>query len=126
MKILHLCAAIALLQIAPSVAAQDTQPRTEPQPRTHPQQPTAPQPARQESNQEMTDAWITAKVKSALLADEDVSGLEIDVETRNGVVTLTGMARTQSEIAEARRIAQNIDGVKQVDIRNLKRVDGTR
>lgn len=110
MKNLHLIALIALaLHIAPAAVAQNTQPRTDPQP------------AREETGKEMSDTWITTKVKSALLADEDVSGLEIDVETHAGVVTLRGIVKQQSEIDEARRIAQNIDGVKRVDIQHLKR-----
>lgn len=43
-----------------------------------------------DSEQPGSDTWITTKVKSSLLADSDVAGLKIDVETVNGVVTLTG------------------------------------
>lgn len=77
-----------------------------------------------ESNQPVGDTWITTKVKASLLADDDVSGLEIDVETVNGVVTLSGDVASQAQIDEAKRIASEIEGVTEVDTRNLK-VDAT-
>ncbi|MEG1681030.1 MAG: BON domain-containing protein, partial [Stenotrophomonas sp.] len=43
-----------------------------------------------ESEQPGTDTWITTKVKAELLTTKDVSGMEIKVETVNGVVTLSG------------------------------------
>jgi len=66
------------------------------------------------SQQPMDDTWITTKVKSSLLADTDVSGLDIDVETVNGVVTLTGQVDQQSQIDHAARIARGIEGVTDV------------
>ena len=47
------------------------------------------------------DSTITAKVKTALIADPDVKGLKIDVDTKNGVVTLKGPPTSQP-IATAR------------------------
>jgi len=67
-----------------------------------------------DSEQPGTDTWITTKVKSSLLADSNVKGLDINVETVNGVVTLTGMVDQQSQIADATRIAQGIEGVTSV------------
>jgi hyperosmotically inducible protein len=61
------------------------------------------------------DAAVTAKVKTALLADADVKGLQIDVDTRNGVVTLNGTADNQANMTKAQTIARNIDGVKSVE-----------
>jgi hyperosmotically inducible protein len=61
------------------------------------------------------DAAVTAKVKTALLADTDVKGLQIDVDTRNGVVTLNGTADNQANMTKAQTIARNIDGVKSVE-----------
>jgi hyperosmotically inducible protein len=63
------------------------------------------------------DAAITAKVKSALLADPDVKGLRIDVDTRNGVVTLNGTADQRANVDKATSIARGIDGVKSVQNR---------
>ena len=60
------------------------------------------------------DAALTAAVKTKLLADRSVSGLKIDVDTRDGVVTLTGTVNNATEKSEAVRIARSTDGVKTV------------
>jgi hyperosmotically inducible protein len=60
------------------------------------------------------DPGVTAAVKSKLLADPDVSGLRIEVDTREGVVTLTGSVSTQAQKTEAIRIARETDNVKNV------------
>ena len=62
----------------------------------------------------VSDASITAKVKSKLLADKMVSGLKIDVDTDNGVVTLKGPVKTQAEANQAERLAKETDGVQRV------------
>lgn len=63
----------------------------------------------------MDDAAITAKVKSSLLADTTVSGLKIDVDTRSGVVYLTGdNMESQSAIDQAMKLAMATDGVTRV------------
>jgi hyperosmotically inducible protein len=63
------------------------------------------------------DAAITAKVKGALLADQYVKGMQIDVDTHDGAVTLTGAADTQPNLDRAADIARKIDGVKSVENR---------
>lgn len=60
------------------------------------------------------DATITAAVKAKLLGDPDVSGLAIDVDTEDGVVTLSGRVNTAAEKAEAIRLARETDGVRSV------------
>ena len=65
----------------------------------------------------VTDASITAKVKSSLLADPDVSGLRIDVDTRNGIVTLTGTVGTAAEKTHAVELAGKVDNVTRVEDR---------
>ena len=60
------------------------------------------------------DAAITGKVKTALLADADVKGLRIDVDTKDNVVTLNGTADTKANADKAVTIAKGIDGVKSV------------
>lgn len=72
-----------------------------------------------DSDQPVGDTWITTKVKTSLLADEDVAGLKIDVETVNGVVSLNGDVDSQAQIDEARRIAEGIEGVVRVDTDGL-------
>ena len=60
------------------------------------------------------DAWITSKVKTQLLADAAVAGMEIDVDTKANVVTLHGTVETVAAHEAALRIAKGTDGVKQV------------
>ena len=60
------------------------------------------------------DGAITAKVKTALLADPDVKGLAIDVDTKNGVVTLKGTADKAANRDRAVAIAKDTGGVKSV------------
>ena len=61
------------------------------------------------------DAAITGKVKSALIADPDVKALQIDVDTKDNVVTLNGTADTQAHAEKAVTVAKSVDGVKSVD-----------
>lgn len=61
-----------------------------------------------------TDATITAKVKTALLADDQVKGLQIDVDTSDQVATLTGTAQDPGVRQRAEQLALQVDGVKSV------------
>ena len=65
------------------------------------------------------DAALTAKVKTKFLADTRISGLKIDVDTRNNVVTLSGTVPSAAEKAHAAEVAKGTDGVKSV-VNNLK------
>lgn len=73
-----------------------------------------------ESKQPVSDTWITTKVKSDLLATENVPGSDIKVETKNGVVWLSGLVKTQAEHDKAISVAKGIEGVKKVESANLK------
>lgn len=70
------------------------------------------------------DGMITAKVKAALLADADVKGLRIDVDTKDGVVTLKGTADKAANIDRAVRIAHDTRGVKSVDNQLVVKTSG--
>jgi hyperosmotically inducible periplasmic protein len=63
----------------------------------------------------VTDAALTAAVKTKLLADTRVGGLKIDVDSRNGVVTLSGTVRSQAEKDEALRLARETESVRNVE-----------
>jgi hyperosmotically inducible periplasmic protein len=65
----------------------------------------------------ITDAGITAKVKTRLLADPDVAGLRIDVDTRDGIVTLSGVVSSAAEKAHAVELAGKVDNVNRVEDR---------
>ncbi len=66
------------------------------------------------------DAWVTTKVKMALLTSDEVDGLDIRVDTVDGRVTLFGKADAAAERERAEKIALTIDGVR--DVRNLIQV----
>jgi hyperosmotically inducible protein len=63
---------------------------------------------------EISDAWITTKLQSKYYLDSDVRGLDIDVTTNGGVVTLTGKVTSAAERSKALSLAKSTDGVKQV------------
>ncbi|WP_445393227.1 BON domain-containing protein [Stenotrophomonas pavanii] len=75
---------------------------------------------RHDSNERVTDTWITTKVKADLLASSNVPGTEIKVETVNGVVSLSGAVATQAEKDKAVNTAKGIKGVTRVDAAALK------
>ena len=60
------------------------------------------------------DARITAAIKGKLLKEPGLSSLSISVDTTDGLVTLSGTARTHEEVARAVRIALDTDGVHKV------------
>ena len=65
----------------------------------------------------VADAATTAKVKAAFLADPDVKGLQVDVDTRNGVVTLSGALDKTANVDRAGTLAKATEGVKSVENR---------
>jgi len=73
-----------------------------------------------DSEQPVTDTWITTKVKSTLLATEDVAGTDINVTTVDGVVTLAGVLDSQASVDKAVEATRAIEGVVSVDTRALK------
>ena len=65
----------------------------------------------------LDDATITAKVKTALVGEPDLKALKINVDTANGVVTLSGAVDSPMKVDRATQVAQAIEGVKSVDNR---------
>jgi hyperosmotically inducible periplasmic protein len=63
---------------------------------------------------EIDDGIVTAKVKSALLADPDVKSFDLKVETRKGEVMLSGFVRNQTQVDRAILVARRVEGVKAV------------
>jgi hyperosmotically inducible protein len=70
-----------------------------------------------EAKDKMADATITAKVKSAMIGQPELKALQINVDTDNGVVTLTGTVDTPQKLELATQVAQGVEGVKSVDNR---------
>jgi len=60
------------------------------------------------------DTAITASIKTDFLKDPDLSILKIDVDTRNGVVTLNGLADNEEARVRAEKIANGVKGVTEV------------
>ena len=60
------------------------------------------------------DAWITTKVKAALLDDPLTKAYQINVETFKGVVQLSGFVATPAEASKAAELARGIKGVTAV------------
>ena len=58
--------------------------------------------------------WITSATKMRLLADGNTPALDINVDTRAGVVTLFGMVPSAQAKASAEADARKVSGVKQV------------
>lgn len=67
-----------------------------------------------EAAQFASDAAITAKVKSAFLAEKNLNSLDISVETLNGVVQLSGFVVSSAQIDQATDVAKRVKGVKDV------------
>jgi hyperosmotically inducible protein len=61
------------------------------------------------------DATITAAVKAKLSKTPSLKDTEINAATKDGVVTLTGMAKTGGLKGVATNVAKSVKGVKKVD-----------
>lgn len=65
------------------------------------------------------DGWITTKIQASYFLNTDIRGRDINVDTKDGMVTLNGVVRTEAEKSEAEQIARETDGVARVT-NNLK------
>lgn len=73
-----------------------------------------------EAGDGIDDAWITSKVKTQLLADDQVKGTQINVDTKGNVVTLTGTAPSAEARAKAIELAKATRGVRGVVAAQLR------
>lgn len=64
------------------------------------------------------DKGISAKVKTALVKEPNLKSTQINVETYNGVVQLSGFVDSSDTIRKAGEVATGVSGVKSV-INNL-------
>jgi osmotically-inducible protein OsmY len=60
------------------------------------------------------DTAITAKVKAAILAEPGLKSLQINVDSKDGTVTLSGNVASDNLRDRAKQIAMGTDGVKNV------------
>lgn len=63
----------------------------------------------------MGDMGITAKVNAALVGDSELSALQINVDTKDGAVTLNGDAPNQAAKDRAEQLAKAVEGVSSVN-----------
>jgi len=71
-------------------------------------------PKQEGTGEYVDDSVITTKVKSLLVADDFLKSFEIGVETRKGIVQLSGFVGNQKAIDKAGEIARSVKGVKSV------------
>lgn len=69
----------------------------------------------QQVENKVDDATITASVSASLAKDPDLSAVKIDVDTKSGVVTLTGPAPTAAAKERATTLAHAVTGVAGVN-----------
>ncbi len=67
-----------------------------------------------EAGKVMDDAAITASLRTDILKDPDLSVLKIDIDTKDGVVTLNGLADNEAAKNRAEQLAGAVKGVKEV------------
>lgn len=61
------------------------------------------------------DMALAANVKSALEADPSLRSFNVGIETRDGVVILTGWVSSQDAVTKAGEIAQGVEGARSVE-----------
>lgn len=125
MRIDRIAAVLAAIVMAFAMGCKREEPKP---PATAPLPPVAPapqpgagapgEPART-VGQTVDDAGITAKVKASLLASPDVKGTDVNVNTNQGIVQLSGALDAQILVDRAVQIARGVEGVKQVDSSGL-------
>ena len=67
------------------------------------------------TGQAIDDTAITAKVKAQMANDKDVSAMDVSVNTKEGVVRLSGVVKSAAEKQRAEQVARGVEGVRRVD-----------
>ena len=62
----------------------------------------------------VSETLTTGKIKAAIAADSGLKDSDISVTTNNGVVMLSGTAKSQDQVSAATALAQRQDGVTKV------------
>jgi osmotically-inducible protein OsmY len=71
-------------------------------------------PKQEGTGEYVDDSVITTKVKSLLAADDFLKSFQIGVETRKGIVQLSGFVDSQNAVNKAVQITRDVKGVKSV------------
>lgn len=76
--------------------------------------------AGERSGEVMSDSWITTQVKTKLLADDKIKGLDINVSTKDGEVALAGLVPDEATREKAAFLAGSVEGVTTVNTEALE------
>ena len=68
--------------------------------------------------QAFEDTMLTSKIRAKLLQDPDIRSTNIDVDTNNNVITLTGIVKTDKERNRVLYVVQKVAGNRQI-VNNL-------
>lgn len=69
---------------------------------------------RQSTSEYVDDSWITTKVKSEIFSEPSLKVAQVNVETYQGVVQLSGFVDSNAAMAKAVEVARTVKGVKSV------------
>ena len=73
-------------------------------------------PKQEGTGEYIDDSVITAKIKTQLAADDFLKSFQIGVESRKGIVQLSGFVNSQAAVDKAGQIARGVKGV--ISVRN--------
>ena len=73
-------------------------------------------PKQEGTGEYIDDSVITAKIKTQLAADDFLKSFQISVESRKGIVQLSGFVNSQAAVDKAGQIARGVKGV--ISVRN--------
>jgi len=71
-------------------------------------------PKQESTGDYIDDSVITTKIKSQLANDDFLKSFQISVESRKGIVQLSGFVDSQKAVDKAGQIANGVKGVKSV------------
>ena len=83
----------------------------------------APMQGRQTAGEYVDDATITTKIKAELIKDKELPASQINVETMQQTVQLSGFVDSAAQKTKAGQVARNTEGVKDVKNDILVRVN---
>jgi hyperosmotically inducible periplasmic protein len=72
-------------------------------------------PGKRSAGEVVDDTTVTAKVKAALISDPAVAARDVNVQTREGVVQLSGFVNNSEAKSTAEELARSVENVKSVD-----------
>ena len=71
----------------------------------------------QKAGEEITDGWITTRIKTKFVGEDALKDSDVHVSTDNHVVTLTGTVMSAAGRAKAVALAKEVEGVRRVEDR---------